>query len=146
MPLLSVCRKTQGLIRGRSPLWLYSDLATCAANPQKALAQQGFPCIRCWPRHRRKHRMKKLEKVAFSHFFDSPRRISRRPLSLSVICVAAYKLPQYGCWRYLVLYVRVQYVIQEFHYIPGHGIVLALRRHLLKKGIDVLLKHGHLIE
>ena len=53
MPLLSVCRKTQGLIRGRSPLWLYSDLATqgelprrgkreppggCAANPQKALA------------------------------------------------------------------------------------------------------------
>ena len=59
------------MIRGRSPLWLYSDLATCAANPQKALAQQGFPCIRCWPRHRRKHRMKKLEKVAFSHFFDS---------------------------------------------------------------------------
>ena len=71
MPLLSVCRKTQGLIRGRSPLWLYSDLATCAANPQKALAQQGFPCIRCWPRHRRKHRMKKLKKVAFSHFFDT---------------------------------------------------------------------------
>ena len=82
----SACRKTPGLIRGRSPLWLYSDLATqgelprrgkrrppggCASNPQKALAQQGFPCIRCWPRHRRKHRMKKLEKVAFSHFFDS---------------------------------------------------------------------------
>ena len=65
------CRKTQGLIRGRSPLWLYSDLATCAANPQKALAQQGFPCIRCWPRHRRKHRMKKLKKVAYSHFFDT---------------------------------------------------------------------------
>ena len=31
----------------------------------------GFPCIRCWPRHRRKHRMKKLKKVAFSHFFDT---------------------------------------------------------------------------
>ena len=90
MPLLSVCRKTQGLIRGRSPLWLYSDLATqgklprrgkrrppggCAANPQKALAQQGFPCIRCWPRHRRKHRMKKLKKVAFSHFFDTLKRL-----------------------------------------------------------------------
>ncbi|MGN0769844.1 MAG: hypothetical protein ACI4N0_03895 [Christensenellales bacterium] len=26
--------------------------------------------MRCWPRHRRKHRMEKLEKVAFSHFFD----------------------------------------------------------------------------
>ena len=89
---------------------------------------------------------KKLEKVAFSHFFDSLRRLSRRHLSLSVICIPTYELPQYGCWRYLVLYVRVQYVIQEFHYIPGHGIVLALRRHLLKKGIDVLLKHGHLIE
>ena len=75
MPLLSVCRKTQGLIRGRSPLWLYSDLATCAANPQKALAQQGFPCIRCWPRHRRKHRMKKFKKVAFSHFFDTLKRL-----------------------------------------------------------------------
>ena len=37
----------------------------------KALAQQGFPCIRCWPRHRCKHRMKKLKKVAFSHFFDT---------------------------------------------------------------------------
>ena len=83
---ISACRKTQGLIRGRSPLWLYSDLATqgelprrgkrrppggSASNPQKALAQQGFPCIRCWPRHRRKHRMKKLKKVAFSHFFDT---------------------------------------------------------------------------
>ena len=37
----------------------------------KALAQQGFPYIRCWPRHRRKHRMRKLKKVAFSHFFDT---------------------------------------------------------------------------
>ena len=89
MPLLSVCRKTQGLIRGRSPLWLYSDLATCAANPQKALAQQGFPCIRCWPRHRRKHRMKKLKKVAFSHFFDTlrPPGIKGGPLIWSCFVV-----------------------------------------------------------
>ena len=27
--------------------------------------------MRCWPRHRRKHRMRKLKKVAFSHFFDT---------------------------------------------------------------------------
>ena len=40
----------------------------------KALAQQGFPYIRCWPRHRRKHRMRKLKKVAFSHFFDTLKR------------------------------------------------------------------------
>ena len=39
----------------------------------KALAQQGFPCMRCWPRRRRKHRMRKLKKVAFSHFFDTLR-------------------------------------------------------------------------
>ena len=45
MPLLSVCRKTQGLIRGRSPLWLYSDLATCAANPQKPLRSKAFPAF-----------------------------------------------------------------------------------------------------
>ena len=32
-------------------------------------------CIRCWPRHRRKHRMKKLKKVAFSHFFDTLKRL-----------------------------------------------------------------------
>ena len=99
MPLLSVCRKTQGLIRGRSPLWLYSDLATCAANPQKALAQQGFPCIRCWPRHRRKHRMKKLKKVAFSHFFDT---LTARSLSPSRFCRCLIKfvirpLPRTGC-------------------------------------------------
>ena len=78
--------KTPGLIRGRSPLWLYSDLATQGELPYrgkrrppwgvrgksaKALAQQGFPCIWCWPRHRCKHRMKKLKKVAFSHYFDT---------------------------------------------------------------------------
>ena len=31
----SVCRKTPGLIRDRSPLWLYSDLATCASERMK---------------------------------------------------------------------------------------------------------------
>ena len=36
MPLLSACRKTQGLIRGRSPLWLYSDLATQGELPCRA--------------------------------------------------------------------------------------------------------------
>ena len=92
MPLLSVCRKTQGLIRGRSPLWLYSDLATqgelpcrgkrgppggCASNPQKALAQQGFPCIRCWPRHRRKHRMKKTRKSGIQPLFRQTQGASR---------------------------------------------------------------------
>ena len=30
--------------------------------------------MRCWPRHRRKHRMRKLKKVAFSHFFDTLKR------------------------------------------------------------------------
>ena len=29
-----------------------------------------IPRPRCCPRHRRKHRMRKLKKVAFSHFFD----------------------------------------------------------------------------
>ena len=38
--------------------------------------------MRCWPRHRRKHRMRKLKKVAFSHFFEFEKRISRRFLPL----------------------------------------------------------------
>ena len=52
--------KTPGLIRGRSPLWLYSDLATqgelpyrgkrrppggCAENPQKPLRSKAFPAF-----------------------------------------------------------------------------------------------------
>ena len=36
-------KKNPGLIRGSSPLWLYSDLATCAANPQKLLRSKAFP-------------------------------------------------------------------------------------------------------
>jgi len=67
--------KNPGVDKGPQPLMFNPALTTCAANPQKALAQQGFPCIRCWPRHRRKHRMKKLKKVAFSHFFDTLKRL-----------------------------------------------------------------------
>ena len=37
--------KTPGVIRGCSPLWLYSDLATCAANPRKPLRSKAFPAF-----------------------------------------------------------------------------------------------------
>gem|GEM_PF-5131997 len=40
--------------------------------------------MRCWPRHRRKHRMRKLKKVAFSHFFDTLKGAAQAaPFSLS---------------------------------------------------------------
>ena len=83
---LCICQKSPGLIRGRSPLRHKSDLATqgelprrgkrrppggSAANPQKALAKQGFPCIRCCPRRRRKHRMKKTRVNGMSHLLEN---------------------------------------------------------------------------
>ena len=78
--------KPSGLLRGRSPLRHKSDLATqgelprrgkrrppggSAANPQKALAKQGFPCIRCCPRRRRKQRMKKTRVNGMSHLLEN---------------------------------------------------------------------------
>ena len=66
--------KTPGLIRGRSPLWLYSDLATQGELPYrgkrrppwgvrgksaKALAQQDFPCQQPLP-----YRLVQLEPVS----------------------------------------------------------------------------------
>ena len=67
---LLVKRKFPGLIRALMALFGFGDMRGKSA---KALAQQGFPCMRCWPRRRRKHRMRKLKKVAFSHFFDTLR-------------------------------------------------------------------------
>ena len=63
--------KNPGVDKGPQPLMALFGFGDMRGKSAKALAQQGFPCIRCWPRHRRKHRMKKLKKVAFSHFFDT---------------------------------------------------------------------------
>ena len=66
--------KNPGVDKGPQPLMALFGFGDMRGKSAKALAQQGFPCIRCWPRHRCKHRMKKLKKVASSHFFDTLKR------------------------------------------------------------------------
>ena len=66
--------KNPGVDKGPQPLMALFGFGDMRGKSAKALAQQGFLCIRCWPRHRRKHRMRKLKKVAFSHFFDTLKR------------------------------------------------------------------------
>ena len=68
MPLLFAIL---GVVKGPRPLMALFGFGDMRGKSAKALAQQGFPCMRCWPRRRRKHRMRKLKKVAFSHFFDT---------------------------------------------------------------------------
>ena len=50
-----------------------------------------------WPRHRRKHRMRKLKKVAFSHFFDTLRMVEPSffyAVSYSSFFVCLYTSPE----------------------------------------------------
>ena len=65
--------KNPGVDKGPQPLMALFGFGDMRGKSAKALAQQGFPCMRCWPRRRRKHRLRKLKKVAFSHFFDTLR-------------------------------------------------------------------------
>ena len=63
--------KNPGVDKGPQPLMALFGFGDMRGKSAKALAQQGFPSMRCWPRRRRKHRMRKFEKVALSHFLDT---------------------------------------------------------------------------
>ena len=70
---LSTCRKTPGLLRGGSSLSFVPALTACTSERMKT---QRFSYLAGFAARElmREAKPVKLEKVAFSHFFDTPGR------------------------------------------------------------------------